>query len=338
METHMRKYFTVLSMTFILVFAASCGQEESDDDRITISVIPKGTSHVFWQSIHAGAVKAAKELNIEVLWVGTATEDDRQQQIMLVDNQVINQVDGIVLAPSDDVAFLRPVKDALRKGIPVIVIDSELKNSDDLLTSFVATDNYKGGFIAGTKLCESLSGKGNVIMLRYAEGSASTEKREAGFMEAVKAFPEINVVSEEQRGGATKASAQTAAENLLLRFKDPDGNLTIDGIYCVNESTTYGMLQALRRQRFAGEVQFIGFDSAEPLLEAMRNDEIHGLIVQNPFKMGYESVTAMAKHLKSESVAKRIDTGVTFVTKPDLDLPEMKELLSPDIEKWLNQP
>ena len=160
----MRKYFTVLFMTFLLVFATSCGQEKSGDDRITISVIPKGTSHVFWQSIHAGAVKAAKELNIEVLWVGTATEDDRQQQIMLVDNQVINQVDGIVLAPSDDVALLRPVKDAIRKGIPVIIIDSELKNSDDLLTSFVATDNYKGGFIAGTKLCESLGGKGDVIM------------------------------------------------------------------------------------------------------------------------------------------------------------------------------
>jgi ribose transport system substrate-binding protein len=337
MEAHMRKYFTVLFLAIILVFAASCGEKKPDDNKITISVIPKGTSHVFWQSIHAGAVKAAKELNIEVLWVGTATEDDRQQQIMLVDNQVINQVNGIVLAPSDDVALLRPVKDAVRKGIPVIIIDSELKNFNDLLTSFVATDNYKGGFIAGTKLCESLGGEGDIIMLRYAEGSASTEKREAGFMEAVKAFPEINVVSEEQRGGATKASAQTAAENLLMRFKDADGNLTIDGIYCVNESTTYGMLQALRRQRFAGKVQFIGFDSAEPLLEAMQNDEIYGLIVQNPFEMGYESITAMVKHLKGESVANRIDTGVTFVTKPDLERPEMKKLLSPDIEKWLNQ-
>ena len=334
----MRKYLTILFVIFLLVFAASCGQDKSDDNKIIISVIPKGTSHVFWQSIHAGAVKAAKELDIEVLWVGTAVEDDRQQQIMLVDNQVINQVDGIVLAPSDDVALLRPVKDAVRKGIPVIIIDSELKNSDDILTSFVATDNYRGGYIAGTKLCESLGGKGDVIMLRYAEGSASTEKREAGFMDAVKAFPEIDIVSEEQRGGATKASAQTAAENLLLRFKDADGILTIDGIYCVNESTTYGMLQALRRQRFAGKVQFIGFDSADTLLEAMRDEEIDGLIVQNPFKMGYESVKAMVKHLKGESVAKRIDTGVTFVTKADLDQPEMKELLSPDIEKWLNQP
>ena len=333
----MRKSLTILFIIIILIFAASCGQEKYGDDRITISVIPKGTSHVFWQSIHAGAVKAAKELNIEVLWVGTATEDDRQQQIMLVDNQVINQVDGIVLAPSDDVALLRPVKDAIREGIPVIIIDSELKNSDALLTSFVATDNYNGGFIAGTKLCESLGGNGDVVMLRYAEGSASTEKREAGFMEAVKAFPEINVVSEEQRGGATKASAQTAAENLLMRFKDADGNLTIQGIYCVNESTTYGMLQALRRQRFAGKVQFIGFDSAEPLLDAMRNDEIHGLIVQNPFKMGYESVMAMVKHLKGGPVAKRIDTGVTFVTKPDLERPEMREFLNPDIEKWLNE-
>jgi ribose transport system substrate-binding protein len=312
----MSKYFTVLFITIILVFAASCGQEKSDDDKITISVIPKGTSHVFWQSIHAGAVKAAKELNIEVLWVGTATEDDRQQQIMLIDNQVINQVDGIVLAPSDDVALLRPAKDAVRKGIPVIIIDSELKNAEDVLTSFVATDNYKGGFIAGTKLCESLGGKGDVIMLRYAEGSASTEKREAGFMDAVKAFPEINVVSEEQRGGATKASAQTAAENLLMRFKDANGNLTIHGIYCVNESTTYGMLQALRRQRFTGKVQFIGFDSAQPLLEAMQNDGIHGLIVQNPFKMGYESVTAMVKRLKGESVANRIAVMARGVLGP----------------------
>jgi ribose transport system substrate-binding protein len=194
------------------------------------------------------------------------------------------------------------------------------------------------GYIAGTKLCESLGGKGDVIMLRYAEGSASTEKREAGFMDAVKAFPEIDVISEEQRGGATKASAQNAAENLLLRFEDADGNLTIDGIFCVNESTTYGMLQALRRHRFAGKVQFIGFDSADALLEATRNDEIHGLIVQNPFKMGYEGVKAMVKHLKGEPVANRIDTGVTFVTRPDLDRPEMKELLYPDIDKWLKEP
>jgi len=332
----MRRYIKGFIIILTLLFTMSCGQQKSDD-RITVSVIPKGTSHVFWQSIHAGAVKAAKELNIEVLWVGTAVEDDRQQQIMLVDNQVINQVDGIVLAPSDDVALFRPVKDAVKKGIPVIIIDSELKNAGDVLTSFVATDNYKGGFIAGTKLCESLDGKGDVVMLRYAEGSASTEKRESGFMEAVKAFPEINVVSDEQRGGATKATAQAAAENLLLRFKDSDGNLTVDGIYCVNESTTYGMLQALRRHRFAGKVRFIGFDSADALVEGMRNDEINGLIVQNPFKMGYESVTAMVRHLNGEAVEKRIDTGVTFVTKADIDRPDIKELLSPDIEKWLNQ-
>jgi ribose transport system substrate-binding protein len=178
---------------FTLLFAISCGQQKSDDTKIIISVIPKGTSHVFWQSIHAGAVKAAGELDIEVLWVGTAVEDDRQQQIMLVDNQVINQVDGIVLAPSDDVALLRPVKDAVKKGIPVIVIDSELKNSDDVLTSFVATDNYKGGFIAGTKLCESLDGKGDVIMLCYAEGSAALKNGNQASWKLSKPFPKLRL-------------------------------------------------------------------------------------------------------------------------------------------------
>ena len=333
----MHQYVKFILLTICLILFVSCGQKDKDEDRPIISVIPKGTTHVFWQSVHAGAVKASIESNVEIIWVGTEKEDDRQQQIALVDNQIINGVDGIVLAPLDAMALRRPVKNAVQNNIPVIIIDSGLENAEDLYTSFIATDNRNGGRLAGKKLANMLNGKGKVILLRYNEGSASTENREEGFLEAIKEFPGIKVVSSEQYGGVTRASAQQVSENLLLRFKDSAGNLTIDGIFTPNTSTTYGMLQGLKRQNLAGKVIFVGFDAEEPLINGLRNGDIHGLVVQDPFNMGYQGVQMMVQKLNGKSVKKRIDTGVTFVTPEDLERPEVQELINPDLEKWLKQ-
>lgn len=323
-------FFAVLSSTLIL----GCGGSESG--KTTIAVIPKGTTHSFWQSVHAGAAKAAKEFQVEILWVGPEREDARQQQITIVDNQVINQVSGIALAPLDDVALRRPVMAAVAKKIPVVIFDSSLQDAQDLTVSFVATDNRYGGKIAGEQLGKLLGGKGKVILLRYAEGSASTEEREAGFLESISQFPEIEVVSSDQYGGATATSAQQASENLILRFKDANGNLSADGIFTPNESTTFGMLQALRRNRLAGSVKFVGFDASDPLIEALQTDEIDGLVVQNPFNMGYLAVKTMVQHLRGETVEKRIDTGVTFISQSNLEQPEIQALIKPDLAKWLN--
>lgn len=330
----MIRYLRILVATIVALNFAGC-QQKSAPEETTITVIPKGTTHVFWQMIHAGAIKAGMELGVKVVWVGPEKEDDRQQQIALVDNQIVNQVDGIVLAPLDEMALRRPVRDAARKNIPVVIIDSGLKDAEDAYISFVATDNLQGGRIAGRELGKLLNGKGRVVLLRYQEGSASTDNRERGFLEAIAEYPDIRVVSDEQYAGATKAQAQQASENLILRFKDAQGNLAFDGVFCPNESSTYGMLQALRRHRLAGKVKFIGFDAADVLIEAMRQNEIHGLVVQNPFKMAYLGVKTMVRHLRGEPVEKRIDTGVTFVTREDLDKPEIQELIAPDLEKWL---
>jgi ribose transport system substrate-binding protein len=311
----------------------SCAQQ---NQKTVIAVIPKGTTHSFWQSVHAGTAKASQELGVEILWVGPEREDARQQQISIVDNQIINQVSGIVLAPLDDVALRRPAKAAADKNIPVLIFDSGLEDSQDFTVSFVATDNHAGGKLAGQQLGERLGGKGKVILLRYSEGSSSTEQREAGFLEAIAQFPDIEVVSDDQYAGATATLAQQASENLILRFKDSAGNLTVDGIFTPNESATYGMLQALRRSRLTGQVTFIGFDASEPLIEGVENGEIAGLVVQNPFRMGYLAVKTMYAHLQGQEVEKRIDTGVAFVSKENLEQPEIQELIKPDLAKWLN--
>jgi ribose transport system substrate-binding protein len=331
----LKTWLQKLSVGLLVLLAFACQEKSADSGKLTITVIPKGTTHEFWKSIHAGAVKAAKELDVDVLWVGPEKEDDRQQQITLVDNQVINQVDGIVLAPLDDMALRRPVRAAVQQHIPVVIIDSDLQGSEDVYTSFVATDNIEGGRIAGRQLAQMLGGSGKVILLRHAEGSASTTNRETGFLEALKAFPGIEVASDEQYSGVTKATAQAASENLILRFKNADGSLAIDGIFCPNESSTFGMMQALRRHRLSGKVKFIGFDASEALVEGLQQNDISGLVVQDPFKMGYLGVKTIVDHLNGRPVEKRIDTGVHFITLENLQQPEVQELIQPDLEKWL---
>ena len=307
---------------------------EVGKEKPVLAVIPKGTTHEFWKSIHAGALKAAKELDVEILWKGPLKEDDREAQIKVVENRITRGVAGIVLAPLDDTALRVPVREAVAAGIPVVIIDSGLKSEDH--ASFVATDNHQGGLLGGEYLAKLLEGKGKVVMLRYAEGSASTMKREQGFLDAMAKHPEIEVVSSNQYGGATTESAYKASENILGPLKKGD-SLTIDGIFCPNESTTFGMLRALQDGGFAGKVRFVGFDSSTKLVQALRKQELNALVLQNPMRMGYLGVKTMVAHLKGEKVEKRVDTGVGVITTEKMDEPEMKELLEPDLKKWLGE-
>ncbi len=205
-----------------------------------VIVIPKGTTHEFWKSVHAGALKAADELgNVEVIWLGPQKEDDRVQQIQLVQSAVAAGVNGIVLAPLDSHALVEPVESAIAKGIPVLVFDSGLDTTK--MVSFIATDNYHGGVLAARRLGEVLKGKGKVILLRYAVGSDSTELREKGFTDTLtKDFPGITLISDTEYAGPTSDSAQKTAQSLITRYRGQ-----VDGIFCPNESSAFGMLRAL---------------------------------------------------------------------------------------------
>jgi ribose transport system substrate-binding protein len=253
-----------------------------------------------------------------------------------MENFVTQGVTGIVLAPLDDVALRMPVKEAVDSGIPVVIIDSGLKSDD--YVSFVATDNYIGGQKGGERLAEILGGKGKVIMLRYQEGSASTMNREQGFLDVLKEkYPDIEVVSANQYGGATTESAYQASENLLAPLRTPDGGLSIDGIFCPNESTAFAMLRALEDSGLAGKVKYVGFDSSDRLVQGLQNGQIQGLVLQDPINMGYLGVKTIVAHLQGEKVEKRIDTGSAVATPENMNDPKMKNLLEPDFKKWLNE-
>lgn len=301
--------------------------------RLKIAVVPKGTTHEFWKSVHAGAVKAAKETDVDIVWKGPLKEDDLKAQIDVVDTFVAQGVSGIVLAPLNDAALKIPVKRAKEQKIPTVIFDSDLQGDEHV--SFVATDNVAAGKIAGEAMKKDLDGKGNLIVLRYQEGSASTANREKGFLDAVKAVPDFKIVSDNQYGGATSESAFQKAENLLNAHKAASG--AIQGVFAPNESTTFGMLRALKQTGTNKKVKFIGFDSSDTLIAALKEGDIDGLVVQNPFNMGYVAVKTMVDHLKGNKVEKRIDTGARLVEKSNLDDPEVKEIIAPDLKKWLNE-
>lgn len=299
---------------------------------LKIAVIPKGTTHEFWKSIHAGALKAELELTgVQTVWKGPTKEDDRLQQINVVENFINAGVAGIVLAPLDNEALVRPVREATKAGIGVVVMDSGL-NAEVCAdyASFVATDNYLGGQKGARRLGTLLGGQGRVLMMRYQVGSASTEQRERGFLDVIASeYPGIKIVSSDQFGGATTESAYAKGENLLNRFPE------LDGIFTPNESTTFGMLRALQESGRAGKVKFVGFDSSEKLIQAMRAGQLHGLVLQNPLHMGYMAVKTLVSYLRGEPVPARIDTGSEVATPENMADPRIAELLSPPIEKYL---
>jgi ribose transport system substrate-binding protein len=314
--------------------AVACSPRATNDGAPTIAVIPKGTSHVFWQSIHAGAAKAARELGATIIWRGPLREDDRDSQVTEVEGFVSRGVAGIVLAPLDDVALAQPVAEAARRGIPVVIIDSGLKGAD--FVSFVATDNNKGGRLAGEHLAGLLHDRGKVVMLRYAEGSESTLQREAGFLEAIGAHKGVDVVSANQYGGADVEGAYKKSEALLSRFKRADGALAVDGIFTPNESTTLAMLRVLEDNGWAGNVKFVGFDASDTLVKGLADGRIDALVLQDPVNMGYLGVKTMIAHLRGQPVDKRVDTGVRLIPRDRMNEPEVKDLLHPDLSRWLS--
>jgi ribose transport system substrate-binding protein len=298
-----------------------------------VAVIPKGTTHEFWKSVHAGAVKAGQEENAEILWQGPAKEDDRKGQIEVVQNCTSRGLDAIVLAPLDEVALARPVEAAAKRGIPVVIIDSDLKSK--AFASFVATDNYAAGKLAAKRMAEGLAGKGgvgNVLVMRYLEGSASNSNRENGFLDGLKEYaPKAVVVSSNQYAGVTAESALKTAQNLLNKFP------ALDGIFTPNAPTTFGMLRALRIAGRSKRAELIGFDATDPLIDAMKAGEIAGLVVQDPFRMGYLGVKTALAAKRGEKVSDRIDTGARLIAAADLDKPDVRELIHPDLKRWLGE-
>jgi ribose transport system substrate-binding protein len=292
-----------------------------------IGLVPKGATQMFWQMVHAGGVKAAREFNVELLWNAPTVESDRSRQIAIVDAMVNRGVDGIALSPNDRSALVNVVHRAIDRGIPVAVFDSGLDS--DRTLCYIATDNREGGRIAGRRMGEILGGKGKVAVLSDSPASASTTERVNGFKEEIAAkYPAIQVLTV-QYVMADRAQARDVTENLVTAHPD------LAGIFADHENAAIGVALALE-SRQNHTVRLVGFDSSEQLVEYLKQGRVDSLVVQNPFRMGYEAVRALSLKLAGQPVPKQLDTGSTLVLARDLDKPEIRQLLTPDLRPYLD--
>lgn len=307
--------------------STSSSSSDSGDGSIRIAVIPKGTSHEFWKSVHFGARKAAEEAgDVEIIWRGPVEEKDTGSQIEVVKNMVTKRVDGIVLAPNQKGGLVDVVEESIAEGIPVVIFDSGLEPGPEII-SYIATDNYKGGQMAAEAMAKAIEEKGNVILLRYIAGSESTEQREQGFLDGLKKYPDITVVSSDQRGGDTTTKSKEKVDQLLQSHGDD-----LAGIFAVCEPNANGTLESLRNAGLNKKVKFIAFDPSDALVEALGDGSCSGIVLQDPVQMGYQSVKTMLAAIKGETITSDfISTGEYVATPENMKEEQYQKLLKPEI-------
>jgi ribose transport system substrate-binding protein len=310
-----------VSLLIVAVLAASGCRERP---RKLIGVVPKATSHLFFVSIQAGVDQAAKDFNVDVQWNGPNEETDHQRQIQIVDGMVTQRVDALAISATDERALAAPVQRAIDAGIPVAVFDSGV--NVERYVSFIATDNYGAGETAARKLAGLLGAKGTVAMVMHKPGGTSTVLREQGFEAAIaKEFPDIKIAGR-QFGMADLARSRAAAENILT------ANPGLGGIFASSEASSLGSIQAIKSRNLSGKVKLITFDFSDAHVEALKDGTIDIMLVQDPFRIGYESVKALAQVLRGQTPARRLDMPARVIVKADLDKPEIQKLLFPP---WL---
>jgi ribose transport system substrate-binding protein len=316
-------YFLGILLVVALWAGAGCEKDSDTAEtpgvpRHVIAVIPKLTNTVYWQSVLAGAQEAGKDYGYEIIWDGPDRETNYAAQIQIVNAAISRHVEGVVIAPVDRTQLVPSVEQLASLNIPCAIIDSGLDSVHFLCIA--STDNYEAGVLAARQMGQLLGGKGNVIVVRHIAGSHAAVKRLNGFTETIaKEFPDIKIV-DSQSGQDQAFIAKNVTEDMLHRHPD------VQGLFACNVDLSVGALEALQELKRT-DVKMVAFDPSQSLLDGLRSGEVAAIIVQDPYKMGYEGIKAVALHYNGQSSPRLIDTGVEVVTNGNLTDPKIMRLL-----------
>lgn len=318
--------FVVLVGVFVGIGVLRRGGSSAGQTR-RIGVIPKETASQYWKGVRNGAEQAARDEKVTILWNGPEVETDNERQIQIVEDMIAQKVDGIILAPSNRKALVPAVEKVGARKIPCVIVDSGVET--DTYLSYMATDNHKGGVLAAKRIAEILGGKGKIIVVAWTPNSASTDARLQGFRETLaKEFPGVEIVDTQYPNPPTMEKARDVAQDMLTR------NAGIDGMFACNATTAGGALTALmsfQQGQNAKKIKMVGFDAWPMVIDGLRKGDLDSLIIQNPYKMGYEGVKAILRHIEGKEVPKEVDTGVELITQDRLSDPKIMELLQSQI-------
>ncbi len=280
-----------------------------------VGVVTAGGGKGFWNVVEKGAVQAGKELGISVYVRGAVDESDTEGQRFSINYMMRKGCRGLVLAPNTE-ERKKDVAQLKSQGIPTVYIDRDI-GGDRI--SVIKTNNSSAGELAGREMVKALKGKGRIAVLRLNKDVSTTTSRENGFIkEAVKGGLEIVV---DQYVGTMVGDARRKALEIFSRTRNTDG------VFTPNESTTMGAVSSLIRLKKAGKIVHIGFDASEFIIEALVSNHMYGFVVQRPFEMGYQGVHTVYQAMQGNSVKNKIDTGVTFVNRDNINDTKIKKIL-----------
>jgi ribose transport system substrate-binding protein len=293
---------------------------------ITLAVVPKAVGLDFWDSVRKGAQCAASRMtDVTVQWDGVTAETDVTGQVNLLQNFVTRQVDGVVYAATDAKVLAQVTQDTVSQHIPVINIDSGTNPQPDNVPVF-ATDNIAAARKAADLLADALDpGEHKIAFIPFQAGTVTNDERTMGFKEGLARHPNLKLVAE-QFSKSDPNTALAVTENLLTAHPD------LDGIFAASEPGVVGAVNALKQAGKAGKIKLIGWDASPDEIKGVTSGAITALVVQNPFRMGFDSVTAMVHTVRTGQIASSKDTGVTFVTQQNLNNPQVQAILKPSCE------
>jgi len=309
---------TALALAATPAFAA-------DFSRDHVDVIVKATTSQYWATVFDGADAAAKTLGVKITKLGASAETDAAKEVSIMENAIQSKPTAIVIAATNAQALAQPIAAATDAGIPVIVIDSNA-NTDKYVT-FLATNNVTGGTKAADELARCVKARtgkdeGKVAYMTALAGAQSLNDRDKGFVDQLKKYPGLKIVAH-RVGNNDPGRALSDAEDILTSHPK------LVGLFADNELEGDGAGRAIGEKKLGSKVCAVAFDTSDQEVAFVRDGNLDGLIVQNPYMMGYAGVWYALAAANGVVLPHTVDSGVHVVTKANIDSPQMAGLLNP---------
>ncbi|HEX8150513.1 MAG TPA: sugar ABC transporter substrate-binding protein [Pyrinomonadaceae bacterium] len=312
----MKKGLVLLLLAALCLGLNGCqrgGEQAGGGGRRRIALVMKTANNPFFIEMQKGAEEAAKRLDVELVVQAAEREVDVEKQMQIVENLIQTRVAALCVTPSGSREIVPAIDKANRANIPVVIVDTRvdakaLAESGGRVATFIGSDNYEGGKIAGEFLAKRLAGKGKVAVLEGIPGHETGDSRLRGFREALKASPGVEVVAS-QTANWERDQGFNVFQNILQSHPD------VQAVFACSDLMALGAVEAIAAAKKTGQIAVVGFDATAEARGAILNGTMDASVAQSPAQMGALAVENALKLLKGEQVNAEFVVPIQLVTK-----------------------